>query len=97
MTAVVGLTLIATASPAFAQDRHIMNQVQTAQMPHRNVTYSDLHEALHDLDKVRGLLQQADRNTYGYQGHGEALDKALRETNAAFRDVDLAIKSAHQQ
>lgn len=97
-TAVVGLSLLATYSPVFAQDKeHTMNQLQTAQMSHRNITYADLRQALHALDEARGILQQADRNTYGYQGHEQALDKALQETNAAFKDVNLAIKSAHHQ
>ncbi len=98
--AVVGLTLIATntASRAFAQDKDdTMNQHQIAQMSHRNITYADLRQALHDLDEVRGILKQADQNTYGYQGHKQTLDKALQETNAALKDVDLAIKSAHQR
>lgn len=83
IAAVVGLSLLAsaTASPAFAKDKDdAMNQLQPGQISHRNITYSDLRQALHDLDEVRGILRQADRNTYGYQGHGQALDNALRET-----------------
>ena len=98
IAAVVGLTLLvsATASSAFAKDKDdATNQLQPGQISHRNITYSDLRQALHDLDEARGILRQADKNTYGYQGHGQALDNALRETNSAFKDVDFAIKAAH--